>query len=166
MLTNNDFLRHPPICKIQNYFVTLHCNLQTTAFMATTKTSTTQKKTTAKKSSTTTTKKSSASSTTRKKKKTSGTQIIPGVSINISWKKLLGITKLKQWFTKKTGIPTTEAGLQRKIGKWAIDLVTGKGKDKEQKKTEKFSDNGEATNGSITTPPTGSFIDTNQENAQ
>ena len=88
------------------------------------------------------------------------------MSINISWKKLLGITKLKQWFTKKTGIPTTEAGLQRKIGKWAIDLVTGKGKDKEQKKTEKFSDNGEATNGSITTPPTGSFIDTNQENAQ
>ncbi|MCR5039137.1 MAG: hypothetical protein K6A94_07365 [Bacteroidales bacterium] len=133
--------------------------------MATTKTSTTQKKTTAKKSSSTTTKKSSTSST-RKKRKTSGTQIIPGVSINISWKRLLGITKLKQWFTKKTGIPTTEAGLQRKIGKWAIDLITGKGKDKEQKKTEKFSDNGNATNGSITTPPTGSFIDTNQENAQ
>ena len=97
--------------------------------MATTKTTTTKKKTTTKKSSTT---------TTKKKKKTSGTQIIPGVNLTISWKRLLGITKLKRWFTNKTGIPTTEAGLQRKIGKWLINLVTGKGKKQEEKKKHRF----------------------------
>lgn len=40
---------------------------------------------------------------------------IPGVSF--SWKRALGITKAKQQFARKTGIPTTKAGLERKIGK-------------------------------------------------
>lgn len=65
--------------------------------------------------------------TTRRKRKT-GTEIIPGVNVSVSWKKMLGITKLKRWFTKQTGIPTTEAGMQRKIGKWITDLLTGKNK--------------------------------------
>lgn len=39
---------------------------------------------------------------------------IPGLSF--SWKRALGITKLKREFSKKTGIPTTKAGIERKIG--------------------------------------------------
>lgn len=116
--------------------------------MATTKTTTTKKKTTTKKSSTT------------KKKKTSGTQIIPGVNLTISWKKLLGITKLKRWFTSKTGIPTTEAGIQRKIGRWLISLVTGKGNKQESKK-KTLAENNQATK-----PVEGAFSSQNKENAQ
>jgi hypothetical protein len=39
---------------------------------------------------------------------------IPGVSF--SWKRALGITRAKQRFARMTGIPTTKAGRQRKIG--------------------------------------------------
>ena len=38
-----------------------------------------------------------------------------------SWKRLTGITKLKQKISRKTGIPFTTSGRQRKIGK----IVTG-----------------------------------------
>ena len=117
--------------------------------MATTKT-TTKKNTTTKKSSNT---------TTKKKKKTSGTQIIPGVNITISWKRLLGITKLKRWFTNKTGIPTTEAGLQRKIGRWIINLFTGKGKKLEDKQKN-------LTGMPETKPVKDAFSSPNGENAQ
>lgn len=40
--------------------------------------------------------------------------IIPGVSF--SWKRALGITGAKQSFAKRTGIPTTRQGLERKVG--------------------------------------------------
>lgn len=43
---------------------------------------------------------------------------IPGVSY--SAKRALGITKAKQSFARKTGIPTSKAGLQRKVGKAAM----------------------------------------------
>ena len=102
--------------------------------MATKKTTT--KKTT-KNGVTVTTTTTTTSSSKKRRKKTSGTQIIPGVNLTISWKKLLGITSLKRWFTNKTGIPTTEAGIERKIGRWLIGLITG-GNKKEEKKTEKF----------------------------
>ena len=95
--------------------------------MATTKKTTTKKTT---KNGVTVTTTTTTSGTTRKRKKKTGTEIIPGVTVSFSWKKLLGITKLKRWFTKQTGIPTTEAGIQRKIGKWVTDLVTGKNKSK------------------------------------
>jgi hypothetical protein len=39
---------------------------------------------------------------------------IPGLSF--SAKRALGITKAKQKLARKTGIPSTKAGLQRKIG--------------------------------------------------
>lgn len=91
--------------------------------MATKKTTT--KKTT--KNGVTVTTTTATTGTTRRKRKT-GTEIIPGVNVSVSWKKMLGITKLKRWFTKQTGIPTTEAGMQRKIGKWITDLLTGKNK--------------------------------------
>jgi hypothetical protein len=49
---------------------------------------------------------------------------IPGLSF--SWKRALGITRAKQQFARKTGIPTSKAGLERKIGSAIIKLFTGK----------------------------------------
>lgn len=46
---------------------------------------------------------------------------IPGVSF--SWKRATGITQAKRKIAKATGIPTTKAGRQRKIGK----IMTGGG---------------------------------------
>jgi len=57
----------------------------------------------------------------RRKKKTR----IPGVTF--SWRRALGITKLKRKFAKETGIPLTKAGWERKIGRMVIDLFSGKG---------------------------------------
>ena len=49
---------------------------------------------------------------------------IPGLSFSL--KRALGITKLKRDFTKKTGIPTTKSGIERKIGGIIINLLLGK----------------------------------------
>ncbi len=46
---------------------------------------------------------------------------IPGVSF--SWKRALGITQLKQKIAKKTGIPTTKSGLERKLGNMVFKLI-------------------------------------------
>jgi hypothetical protein len=43
-----------------------------------------------------------------------GKPIIPGLTF--SWKRALGITGAKQSFARRTGIPTTQQGMQRKIG--------------------------------------------------
>lgn len=43
-----------------------------------------------------------------------------------SWKRFLGITKLKQQLARKTGIPTTKQGLERKIGSAIIKSLFGK----------------------------------------
>lgn len=40
---------------------------------------------------------------------------IPGLSF--SWKRALGISKVKQKISKSTGIPMSKAGRQRKVGK-------------------------------------------------
>lgn len=49
---------------------------------------------------------------------------IPGLSF--SWKRTLGISQAKQQFARQTGIPTTEAGLERKIGRAIIQGIFGK----------------------------------------
>ena len=49
---------------------------------------------------------------------------IPGVTF--SWKRALGITKIKQQIARKTGIPTTKQGLERKIGSMIISLFKKK----------------------------------------
>lgn len=51
---------------------------------------------------------------------------IPGVSFSL--KRALGITLLKQKIARKTGIPTSKQGIERKIGKTIIDLILGKNK--------------------------------------
>ena len=51
---------------------------------------------------------------------------IPGLSF--SWKRALGVYKLKRDFAKATGIPTTRNGIERKIGNAIINSVFGKKK--------------------------------------
>lgn len=48
---------------------------------------------------------------------------IPGVSF--SWKRALGVTKVKRDIARATGIPTTRAGLERKIGQAVIKTIFG-----------------------------------------
>ena len=49
---------------------------------------------------------------------------IPGLSF--SWKRALGVTEAKQQIARKTGIPTSKAGLERKIGSIIIKSIFGK----------------------------------------
>lgn len=49
---------------------------------------------------------------------------IPGLSF--SWKRAVGFTQAKQKIARKTGIPTSKAGLERKIGKTIIKSIFGK----------------------------------------
>lgn len=57
---------------------------------------------------------------------------IPGLSF--SWKRALGITAAKQRFARKTGIPTTKAGLERKIGRAVMDMLDPTSGSKKSKK--------------------------------
>lgn len=49
---------------------------------------------------------------------------IPGLSF--SWKRALGITQAKQKFARDTGIPTSKAGMERKLGRMIIKALLGK----------------------------------------
>lgn len=49
---------------------------------------------------------------------------IPGLSF--SWKRALGISQAKQKIARETGIPTSKAGLERKIGNVIIKKLFGK----------------------------------------
>ena len=49
---------------------------------------------------------------------------IPGISF--SWKRALGISEAKRKIAKETGIPTSKAGIERKIGQTIIKAIFGK----------------------------------------
>ena len=49
---------------------------------------------------------------------------IPGFSF--SWKRALGITRLRQNIARKTGVPTSKSGVERKIGSAILNLLFGK----------------------------------------
>lgn len=49
---------------------------------------------------------------------------IPGLSFSL--KRALGITQAKQKFARETGIPTSKAGIERKIGSTILKLLFGK----------------------------------------
>lgn len=49
---------------------------------------------------------------------------IPGLSF--SWKRALGISQAKQKIARQAGIPTTKAGMERKLGKMILKLIFGK----------------------------------------
>lgn len=46
---------------------------------------------------------------------------LPGLTF--SWKRALGVTQAKQQIARKTGIPTSKAGLERKVGKMIIKSI-------------------------------------------
>ena len=47
---------------------------------------------------------------------------IPGLSF--SWKRALGITKVKQNISRTTGVPMSKIGLERKIGNTIVNALT------------------------------------------
>ncbi len=49
---------------------------------------------------------------------------IPGLSFSL--KRAVGVSAVKQKIAKKTGIPTTKQGLERKIGSAILKSVFGK----------------------------------------
>ncbi|MBD5204145.1 MAG: hypothetical protein HDS82_04630 [Bacteroidales bacterium] len=51
---------------------------------------------------------------------------IPGLSF--SWKRALGVTQAKRNISRATGIPTTRAGIERKVGAMVINAILGKKK--------------------------------------
>lgn len=51
---------------------------------------------------------------------------LPGLSF--SWKRALGVTKVKREVARKTGIPTSRAGIERKVGSIIVNALLGKKK--------------------------------------
>ena len=49
---------------------------------------------------------------------------IPGLSF--SWKRAMGISQAKQQIARATGIPTSRAGMERKLGNTIIKALFGK----------------------------------------
>ncbi|MEY3435588.1 MAG: hypothetical protein RL335_44 [Bacteroidota bacterium] len=45
---------------------------------------------------------------------------------SFSWKRALGISGMRTSFARRTGVPTTKGGLQRKIGAFFLNLIFGK----------------------------------------
>ena len=45
---------------------------------------------------------------------------------SFSWKRLIGLTGFRTSIARKTGIPTTKGGMERKIGRSLIRLIFGK----------------------------------------
>ena len=41
-----------------------------------------------------------------------------GPGLSFSWKRALGVTKLKRSIARATGIPTTRSGRRNKLGRW------------------------------------------------
>ena len=52
--------------------------------------------------------------------------MIPGVSFSLN--RALGIMQAKRKFARETGIPTSKAGLERKVGKMVLNAIFGKRK--------------------------------------
>ncbi len=45
---------------------------------------------------------------------------------SFSWKRLVGITQVKQKIARGTGIPMTKSGMERKIGSTILKMIFGK----------------------------------------
>ena len=46
--------------------------------------------------------------------------------LSFSWKRALGITQAKRKIAKETGVPTSKAGIERKIGQTILKALFGK----------------------------------------
>lgn len=51
---------------------------------------------------------------------------IPGLTFSL--KRAVGVSAAKNKIAKKTGLPTTKQGLERKVGDTVISAITGKNK--------------------------------------
>ena len=49
---------------------------------------------------------------------------IPGLSF--SWKRALGVSQMKQRVSRRTGVPMSKNGLERKIGRSILNFLFGK----------------------------------------
>jgi len=45
---------------------------------------------------------------------------------SFSWKRLLGISGLKNSIARTTGVPTTRGGIERKVGRSLINWIFGR----------------------------------------
>ncbi len=48
--------------------------------------------------------------------------------LSFSWKRFLGISGAKTKIARKTGVPTTKGGLEKKVGSVILNLLFGKKK--------------------------------------
>lgn len=46
--------------------------------------------------------------------------------LTFSWNRFLGITALKRKVSRTTGIPTSRAGREAKVGRWLLGLIFGR----------------------------------------
>ncbi|MBR3798001.1 MAG: hypothetical protein IKK36_03670 [Bacteroidales bacterium] len=58
--------------------------------------------------------------------------------LSFSWKRALGISGLKTKVARKTGIPTTRGGMERKIGRAVVNALTGSKTKKGRKKNKRI----------------------------
>ncbi|MDO4251397.1 MAG: hypothetical protein Q4C68_07785 [Moraxella sp.] len=62
-------------------------------------------------------------------------KLLKGTGISFSWKRLLGLTKLRLKIARKLGIPTTRKGWEYKIGKSVLNIFFRKSKTKRKSKS-------------------------------
>jgi hypothetical protein len=65
------------------------------------------------------------------KNKENPMKLFRGVTFSLN--RFLGITQAKQWFSRKTGVPTTKNGMLRKIGAMVVLLFIPKRNSKKKK---------------------------------
>jgi hypothetical protein len=46
--------------------------------------------------------------------------------LSFSWKRLLGISGFRNSIARKTGVPTTKGGVERKLGRSLVRMIFGK----------------------------------------
>ena len=50
-------------------------------------------------------------------------RLLPGLTLTFSWRRAVGLTRLRQRVAHVTGIPTTRGGLTRKFGNFLLRKV-------------------------------------------
>jgi len=49
-----------------------------------------------------------------------------GPGLTFSWRRALGITRMKTKISRATGIPMTRGGIERKVGRIVLNMLLGK----------------------------------------
>jgi len=66
--------------------------------------------------------------------------------ISFSWKRLLGISGLKTKISRKTGIPLTKGGFERKVGRTIIKTIENLITDKTDKTNKNYKTKNKVNN--------------------